>query len=183
MSLATTVLTTTVALHWSAITGGGGRTSSANHSVETSIGQGQPVGVSSSQSFALSAGFLSGGVSAPPPAPESFLLGANVQGSAGGSLSSTNFRLGNTFGQGRPVGASSTQSFTLRAGFWPGAAAPTSNKWDLNGDGRVDGADLRIVAANLGATGGVADLNGDGNVDVLDLAEVAFHFDPPASSS
>ena len=69
----------------------------------------------------------------------------------------------------------------MEAGFWPGAGAPTPtptptpSKWDLNGDGTVDGVDLRIVAANLGAAGGIADLNRDGRVDILDLAEVALH--------
>ena len=181
MSLAATVVATTTAVPWSAITGGGGRSSSAGHTIETSIAQGQPVGVSSSTNYALGAGFLGGAVAAPPAVPASFLLGPSVQGSAGGSVFSTNFRLGGTLGQGQPVGVSSSQSFGVQAGFWTGTRAPTPNKWDLNGDDRVDGADLRVVAANLGAAGGIADLNCDGRVDILDLAEVALHISAPSA--
>lgn len=50
---------------------------------------------------------------------------------------------------------------------------------DVNGDGVVDGADLRIVASNLGTSppgDERADIDGNGVVDVLDLALVALYF-------
>ena len=50
---------------------------------------------------------------------------------------------------------------------------------DLNGDGKVDGADLLIVTAALGTSppsDGRADVNRDGRVDVRDLAEIGAHF-------
>ncbi|MFO0961626.1 MAG: FG-GAP-like repeat-containing protein [Phycisphaerales bacterium] len=40
---------------------------------------------------------------------------------------------------------------------------------DLNGDGRVNGADIGILLGSWGAAGGVADLNGDGVVNGADL--------------
>ena len=46
---------------------------------------------------------------------------------------------------------------------------------DANGDGVVDGADLRVVAAALGASDG-ADLSGDGLVDIFDLVQVGINF-------
>jgi hypothetical protein len=45
---------------------------------------------------------------------------------------------------------------------------------DLNGDGRVDRLDVRLLAMDFGGTNlagdSIADLNGDGNVDLVDLA-------------
>ncbi|MGD0029071.1 MAG: dockerin type I domain-containing protein [Candidatus Bathyarchaeia archaeon] len=58
---------------------------------------------------------------------------------------------------------------------------------DLNGDGKVDGKDVAIVAKAFGAYPGhprwdsTADLNGDGVVDALDLAIVAKNFGKTAS--
>ena len=40
---------------------------------------------------------------------------------------------------------------------------------DINGDGKVDGADLGLLIADWGTTGPHADLNGDGVVDGGDL--------------
>ena len=44
-----------------------------------------------------------------------------------------------------------------------------ANPADLNGDGRVDGADLGILLGEFGTAGTVADINGDGSVDGADL--------------
>lgn len=41
---------------------------------------------------------------------------------------------------------------------------------DLNGDGRVDEADVAVVKGNLDTNNSLADLNGDGVVDISDLA-------------
>ena len=41
---------------------------------------------------------------------------------------------------------------------------------DLNGDGRVDGADLTILLSDWGASGTDSDLNGSGMVGGEDLA-------------
>ena len=50
-----------------------------------------------------------------------------------------------------------------------------ANPGDANGDGVVNVADLRIVAAALGTTHPRADLNNDGIVDIRDLAIVAIN--------
>ena len=47
--------------------------------------------------------------------------------------------------------------------------APETPDPDLNGDGRVDGADLGIMLAYWGSTGTDGDLDGDGDVDGGDL--------------
>ena len=47
---------------------------------------------------------------------------------------------------------------------------------DANGDGMVNVADLRIVAAALGTSDSIADLNRDGLVDIRDLVLVAVNF-------
>ncbi len=113
-------------------------------------------------SILIAPSILALAVFASPSAPSWLSLS-----SGRGDIASGSHQLMASFAQGQPVGVSSSQSFGLQAGFWPGAGAPTPNKWDLNGDGTVDGTDLRVVAANLGASGGIADLNGDGLVDVL----------------
>ena len=51
---------------------------------------------------------------------------------------------------------------------------------DVNGNGKVDGADLRIVARNVGLTVPEdirADVDGNQVVDILDLTFVALLFD------
>ena len=49
--------------------------------------------------------------------------------------------------------------------------------WDINKDGIVDVADIRIVGSNLGRTGmPELDLNGDGVINMLDLLIVAIHY-------
>ena len=62
-------------------------------------------------------------------------------------------------------------SGVFRGGAFPIEAIPG----DANGDGVVDVADLRGVAAALG-TSNAADLNGDGLVDIWDLALVGISF-------
>jgi hypothetical protein len=44
-----------------------------------------------------------------------------------------------------------------------------ANPADLNGDGRVDGADLGILLGEFGTAGTVADINDSGLVDGADL--------------
>ena len=49
---------------------------------------------------------------------------------------------------------------------------------DVNGDGKVDGADLRIVALNIGMVvpgDARADVDNNGVVNILDLAFVGLH--------
>ena len=99
----------------------------------------------------------------------------------GGSASSPNFRLGATAGQGQPVGLSSSQYYSLGAGFWYGVPAPAVAvlPGDLNRDGRVNILDLKSVLAAFGSSPPSdprADLNQDGRADILDLAELASHF-------
>lgn len=49
------------------------------------------------------------------------------------------------------------------------AATPLACAADLNGDGKVDGADLGMLLANWGKPG-ATDLNGDGTTDGADQA-------------
>lgn len=63
------------------------------------------------------------------------------------------------------VGQDSDLSLTATS-----SAQPVKNKYDLNGDGKVNSVDLTIVASNLGKKGpNPADLDGDGIVDKKDL--------------
>ena len=48
---------------------------------------------------------------------------------------------------------------------------------DLNGDGRINGADLAILLGSWG-TDGDGDLDGDGNVDGVDLAKMLGNWTP-----
>jgi hypothetical protein len=57
---------------------------------------------------------------------------------------------------------------------------------DLNFDGHVDVADLRLIAMTYGTSGAPGpytyfpyDVNGDGNIDILDLVLVALHYGLP----
>ena len=52
---------------------------------------------------------------------------------------------------------------------------------DINNDGKVDAADLRIVARNISSSSvldGRADVDKNGEVNIFDLSFVARHFDP-----
>ena len=161
-------------LESSVIASAGGDSSSASFRLGTTLGQGQPVGASSSQNFGMGAGFVR-------VVPVSPLLGAKLESSviasAGGDSSSASFRLGSTFGQGQPVGTSSSQNFGLGAGFRRGAVPQLLG--DLNGDRKVDSADLRIVMAAFGTSPPSdprADVDGDKVVGLLDLIGVALRF-------
>ena len=83
------------------------------------------------------------------------------------------------------MGTSSSQSYSLRAGFQarPPAPAPepvpTGLPGDLNGDNKVDLDDLQIVVDALGTSPPLdprADVNGDDLVDIRDLSEVSRYF-------
>ncbi|MEX2186398.1 MAG: MBL fold metallo-hydrolase [Pirellulales bacterium] len=72
------------------------------------------------------------------------------------------------------------------------AAAPTAPLGDFNGDGKVDRADVAILALNFGRSAvaefGDGDLTGDGVVSLADLAAVrlgpgAFNITAPAATS
>ena len=56
------------------------------------------------------------------------------------------------------------------------SGAVESSPGDANGDGVVNVADLRTVAAALGTSDSTADLNGDGLVDIRDLVLVGMNF-------
>ena len=108
--------------------------------------------------------------------------GPNLTLSAGGgSVASSTYTLGLTLGQAQPVGVSSSPSYTFAAGFSqaPAAPSPSALPGDLNGDGRVDSEDPRIVLVALGTappSDPRADVNGDNEVGLLDLAFVARYF-------
>src|SRR6478752_6496252 len=56
-------------------------------------------------------------------------------------------------------------------------AAPNPNlPGDLNGDNKVDGADLSFLAANYKTTNSAADINNSGTVDVADLSILLSHY-------
>ncbi len=95
----------------------------------------------------------------------------------GGDMVSGSHQLRASFAQGQPVGTSSSQGFSLEAGFWHGL--PHHIRGDLDGDQKVNAADHRIVVAAFHAPASAdsrADANGDGIVDIFDLVEVARYF-------
>lgn len=51
-----------------------------------------------------------------------------------------------------------------------GTGDGTFSLGDVNGDGKIDSADLDAIDANLGGSTATYDLNGDGKVDITDLA-------------
>ncbi len=51
-----------------------------------------------------------------------------------------------------------------------GTGDGTFSLGDVNGDGKIDSADLDAIDANLGGSTAAYDLNGDGKVDITDLA-------------
>ena len=88
----------------------------------------------------------------------------------GGSSSGGDFSLTGTIGQPDSETMSGGE-FTLVGGFWAVAAVPPGCVGDLDGDGDTDLADLGILLADFGCTGGgcAGDLDGDGDTDLADL--------------
>jgi hypothetical protein len=96
---------------------------------------------------------------------------------------------------GQPPGIDLIEYLTNSSGYVDGVIVrgPTPpDPWriaDANGDGRVDVADLGVVATNFndsppvpaGRAGG--DFNGDGTVDVSDLGILSTHFNQPNAAA
>ncbi len=62
-------------------------------------------------------------------------------------------------------------------------ASPNPNlPGDLNGDNKVDGADLSFLAANFKTNSAAADINGDGIVDIGDLSVLLSNYGKSSSS-
>ena len=77
-----------------------------------------------------------------------------------------------------PYAATGSDTFTYTARETSGAVTPATTftvqltprtPGDLDGDGRVNGADLGTLLGNWGIGTGLADLNGDGRIDGADL--------------
>ena len=66
------------------------------------------------------------------------------------------------------VGTSAAVAITVQAS--------TSITGDLNGDGRVNGGDLSVLAASWHTNNATADINKDGYVDISDLALIIIHY-------
>ncbi len=63
-------------------------------------------------------------------------------------------------------------------------ASPNPNlPGDLNGDNKVDGADLSFLAANFKTNSAAADINGDGIVDIGDLSILLSHYGQSLSAT
>ena len=58
-----------------------------------------------------------------------------------------------------------------------------ANKYDVNGDGKVDNTDAGLVADALGTTNATYDVNGDGSVNFLDLLLVFDNRDDGAAGA
>jgi hypothetical protein len=54
--------------------------------------------------------------------------------------------------------------------FSQGDPPPATNPADINGDGRVDAADLAALLSAWGTANDAADLNNNGTVEAADLA-------------
>jgi YVTN family beta-propeller protein len=71
-------------------------------------------------------------------------------------------------------------AFMLALPYEPTTPLPSLGaRWDVNGDGYVDGIDLVLVAQHFGETPLTdkrADVNEDGVVDILDLILIGWHF-------
>lgn len=106
------------------LSGGGGQASSANYAIGFTLGQGQPVGLSSSPSFSSSWGFWTGDVALEP-------LPGDLNGDGQVDLEDI---------------------LIVMADF--GASPPSDSRADANGDGRVGLLDLVTVAKFFGSVAG-----------------------------
>ena len=60
---------------------------------------------------------------------------------------------------------------------------PAANKYDVNGDGSVDNADVTAVALGVGTSNAKYDVNGDGTVDAKDITLVRENRDDGAAGA
>ena len=173
-------------LSWSSVDGGGGASSGGRYGLGGTIGQHDAGGELTGGGHGLLGGFWAGaaGPGEPPPVPSRYGLSWFNMDGGGGDSSGGRYALGGTIGQHDAAGEQRGGGYVLLGGFWPGAAVPAAVPpepivRDLNGDGKVDGADLLIVTVALGTSppsDDRADVNRDGRVDVRDLAEIGAHF-------
>ena len=172
-------------LSWSSVDGGGGASSGGRYGLGGTIGQHDAGGELTGGGHGLFGGFWAGAAGpGEPPVPSRYGLSWFNMDGGGGDSSGGRYALGGTIGQHDAAGEQRGGGYVLLGGFWPGAAVPAAMPpepivRDLNGDGKVDGADLLIVTAALGTSppsDDRADVNRDGRVDVRDLAEIGAHF-------
>lgn len=84
-------------------------------------------------------------------------------------MGSEHYGSGATLGQASPIGPSASANYAVQAGFWISILI----KGDVNGDGKVDLADLILSLQALtglspaGVHGG-ADVNGDGQIGLVE---------------
>ena len=76
--------------------------------------------------MALALGLVLAFVLAVQGSPDAALW--SVVSGGGGTGQSDGFSLDGTLGQGQPVGVSSSPSFGLGSGFWPGVVIPEGDK-------------------------------------------------------
>ena len=103
---------------------------------------------------------------------------ANLNGSGIGNV---------VTGLGSPGDMVSSNSIAapVAGGTPSGSGTTASNKYDVNGDGSVDGKDVDalIVAVAAGVTDAKYDVNGDGKVDIFDVSAVSTNRDDGAASA
>jgi hypothetical protein len=103
---------------------------------------------------------------------ENYRIPRSVQSGGGSFMASENYAAGATLGQTSAIGLSLSAGYGVQAGFW----ISILTKGDVNGDGKVDLADLVLslqVLTGMSASDvhRGADVNGDGHIG---LAEAIF---------
>jgi hypothetical protein len=103
---------------------------------------------------------------------ENYRISKSVQSAGGAFMASENYVMFSTLGQASGIGRSSSASYGVQAGFW----ISILTKGDVNGDGKVDLADLvlslqLLIGMSASDVHRGADVNGDGHIG---LAEAIF---------
>jgi len=129
--------------------------------------------------FMLAIGLVIGPASlcAAQSSGSNYTLNSCVIASAGNTSSSANYALGSTLGQPSAIGAGSSASNRLEAGFWYQRVPPPG---DVTGDCTVNVLDMILVRNHLYEDAGSGDnrrydLTGDGKINVLDMLVVRSH--------
>jgi hypothetical protein len=116
------------------------------------------------------------------PTPESYDINPSVMASADGYQTSENYQLWGTAGQPVDHDQPSSENYQTSSGYWGMQSMPCRLTYDLNCDGRVDVADIMLVASKWRCQSGddcyiiIYDLDKDGDIDIVDIMLVVVHW-------